>query len=263
MRGIYNYIPETNHVYRVYNTVSILSLQYMVIQCYFPRYFPKYTHSAQHGYYYYYCYYNNHHHHHYILLFIFWLKYEGEVYYRLRSVKKVNILVCACCMHSTASAWITNTVYTVYWRPCNEQMTRWKMNWKKGKAIWKLSALNQPVFNMSRLRNYRYNLGRVHHLHVGVMNSYQDFLIRTFTHFFKPNYVRWTMRPCKRPWVSCSNRFNVGEPDAPLLAAVDYNTDFISNFRPHPTAINNKYYNNKNNDFLSACHRTPARALSC
>ena len=30
MQGIYDYIPETYHVYRVYNAASILSLQYMV-----------------------------------------------------------------------------------------------------------------------------------------------------------------------------------------------------------------------------------------
>jgi len=58
-------------------------------------------------YYYYYYYY-------YIMPFVFWLKYEGEIYESLRSAKATNILLCASCMHNTAKAWITNTVRTLY-----------------------------------------------------------------------------------------------------------------------------------------------------
>jgi hypothetical protein len=68
-------------------------------------------------------------------------------------------------------------------------------------------------------------------------------MIRILKNLFQRNNVRRTMQPCTRPWVSCSNRFSVREADAPLLAAVDYKTDFISIFGPHPPAINNKYYN--------------------
>jgi len=30
MQGIYNYIPETNHVYRVYSVAALLYLQFML-----------------------------------------------------------------------------------------------------------------------------------------------------------------------------------------------------------------------------------------
>jgi hypothetical protein len=36
MQGIYNYIPKTNHVSRVYNVAAILCLQYMVHTMLFP-----------------------------------------------------------------------------------------------------------------------------------------------------------------------------------------------------------------------------------
>jgi hypothetical protein len=36
MRGIYNYVPETNHVFLVYNVIAILLLQFMVHVMLFP-----------------------------------------------------------------------------------------------------------------------------------------------------------------------------------------------------------------------------------
>ena len=58
MKGIYTYIPETNHVPREYSVSAILSLLFMVATSLVPalallyfyvKHFPKYVCSAQYG----------------------------------------------------------------------------------------------------------------------------------------------------------------------------------------------------------------------
>jgi len=51
MQGIYNYIPETNHVSRVYSDATVLYLQFVLHVMLFP------TLNALYYYYYYYYYY--------------------------------------------------------------------------------------------------------------------------------------------------------------------------------------------------------------
>ena len=63
MHGIYNYIPETNHVSRVYNFEASLCLQFcsMNVISHVQRFVILHQYFL---YYYYYYYYHHHHHHH-------------------------------------------------------------------------------------------------------------------------------------------------------------------------------------------------------
>jgi len=46
MHGIYNYIPETNHVSTVYSVASVLSVRHVML---LHQHFPQFVRSAQYG----------------------------------------------------------------------------------------------------------------------------------------------------------------------------------------------------------------------